>query len=228
MNDTTYASPFSWRYARPSLRELFSERERRKLWRAVWVALAEAQERAGLVSAEELADLRAHAEEIDLPASLAIEREIGHDLMAEIRVYAGQATVGGGKIHLGATSMDVEDTVETFRMRRALSEIVGGLDILLRAFAERIEQYADLVCMGYTHLQPAEPTTLGYRLAVYAQDLLLDRTLLLTVREQLTAKGIRGAVGTSASYMRLLDGTGHTPEEQEREVLAHFELEARD
>jgi adenylosuccinate lyase len=228
MNDTTYASPFSWRYARPSLRELFSERERRKLWRAVWVALAEAQERAGLVSAEELADLRAHAEEIDLPASLAIEREIGHDLMAEIRVYAGQATVGGGKIHLGATSMDVEDTVETFRMRRALSEIVGGLDILLRAFAERIEQYADLVCMGYTHLQPAEPTTLGYRLAVYAQDLLLDRTLLLTVREQLTAKGIRGAVGTSASYMRLLDGTGHTPEEQEREVLAHFELAARD
>jgi adenylosuccinate lyase len=228
MNDTTYASPFSWRYARPSLRELFSERERRKLWRAVWIALAEAQERAGLVSAEELADLRAHAEEIDLPAALAIEREIGHDLMAEIRVYASQATVGGGKIHLGATSMDVEDTVEMFRMRRALSEIVGALDILLRAFAERIEQYADLVCMGYTHLQPAEPTTLGHRLAVYAQDLLLDRTLLLTVREQLTAKGIRGAVGTSASYTRLLDGTGHTPEEQERDVLAHFELEARD
>ncbi|MGD1066644.1 MAG: adenylosuccinate lyase [Vulcanimicrobiaceae bacterium] len=228
MNDTTYASPFSWRYARPSLRALFSEQERRKLWRAVWIALAEAQQQAGLVSAEEVADLRAHAGEIDLEAALAIEREIGHDLMAEIRVFARQATVGGGKIHLGATSMDVEDTVETYRMRLALGEIVRSLDALLVAFADRIEQYADLVAMGYTHLQPAEPTTLGYRLAVYAQDLLIDRAMLLTAREQLTAKGIRGAVGTSSSYTRLLDGTGRTPEDQERDVLATFDLQARD
>ncbi|HTW85641.1 MAG TPA: adenylosuccinate lyase [Candidatus Sulfotelmatobacter sp.] len=228
MNDTTYASPFSWRYARPSLRALFSERERRKLWRAVWIALAEAQQQAGLVSPDELADLRAHANEIDLEAALEIEREIGHDLMAEIRVFAKQATVGGGKIHLGATSMDVEDTVETYRLRLALDEIVHGLDALLLAFAERIDQHAELVCMGYTHLQPAEPTTLGYRLAVYGQDLLIDRALLLNAREQLTAKGIRGAVGTSASYTRLLDGTGRTPEEQEQDVLDAFGLTARD
>jgi adenylosuccinate lyase len=228
VNDTTYASPFSWRYARPSLRELFSERERRKLWRAVWVALAEAQQRAGLVTTEELDDLRAHAEEIDLPAALAIEREIGHDLMAEIRVYARQATVGGGKIHLGATSMDVEDNVETFRMRLALDQIVGALDDVLRAFAAQIERRADLVCMGYTHLQPAEPTTVGYRLAVYAQDLLIDRAMLLAAREQLTAKGIRGAVGTSASYTQLLDGTPRTPQDQENDVLGRFDLTARD
>lgn len=228
MNDTTYASPFSWRYSRPALRELFSEGERRKLWRAVWVALAEAQQRAGLVTTAELDDLRAHANEIDLEAALAIEREIGHDLMAEIRVYASQATVGGGKIHLGATSMDVEDTVETFRMRLALDRIVAALDDLLRAFALQIDRHADLVCMGYTHLQPAEPTTLGYRLAVWAQDLLIDRAMLLAVREQLTAKGIRGAVGTSASYTRLLDGTSRTPQDQEDDVLGAFNLRARD
>lgn len=228
MNDTTYASPFSWRYGRPSLRELFSERERRKLWRAVWVALAEAQLRAGLVSQAELDDLRAHSEEIDLDAALAIEREIGHDLMAEIRVFAKQATIGGGKIHLGATSMDVEDNVETFRMRRALDSIVDSLDALLLAFAEQIDRRADLVCMGYTHLQPAEPTTLGYRLAVYAQDLLIDRAMLVNAREQLTAKGIRGAVGTSASYTRLLEGTPSTPEQQETDVLQRFKLQARD
>ena len=228
MNDTTYASPFSWRYARQSLRELFSERERRKLWRAVWVALAEAQQSAGLVSEAEVDDLRAHAEEIDLPAALEIEREIGHDLMAEIRVFAQQATVGGGKIHLGATSMDVEDTVETFRMRLALAQISGALDELLAAFATRIDHHADLICMGYTHLQPAEPTTLGYRLAVYAQDLLIDRAMLLAVREQLTAKGIRGAVGTSASYTRLLDGTPRTAQQQEDDVLGRFALTARD
>jgi len=228
VNDTTYASPFSWRYARPALRELFSERERRKLWRAVWVALAEAQQRAGLVTQAEVDDLRAHAGDIDLAAALAIEHEIGHDLMAEIRVYASQATVGGGKIHLGATSMDVEDTVETFRMRLALDQIVAALDELLRAFELQIDRYADLVCMGYTHLQPAEPTTLGYRLAVYAQDLLIDRAMLLAAREQLTAKGIRGAVGTSASYMRLLEGTTRTPQDQEDDVLRAFDLTARD
>jgi adenylosuccinate lyase len=228
VNDTTYASPFSWRYARPALRELFSERERRKLWRAVWVALAEAQQRAGLVTQAELDDLRAHAGDIDLAAALAIEREIGHDLMAEIRVYASQATVGGGKIHLGATSMDIEDTVETFRMRLALDQIASALDGLLGAFELQIDRYADLVCMGYTHLQPAEPTTLGYRLAVYAQDLLIDRAMLLAAREQLTAKGIRGAVGTSASYVRLLEGTKVTPQDQEDDVLRAFELSARD
>ena len=228
MNETNYASPFSWRYGRSTMRELFSERRRRELWRAVWVALAEAQQRAGLVSQAELDDLRAHAAEIDLDAALAIEKEIGHDLMAEIRVFAKQATIGGGKIHLGATSMDVEDNVETFRMRLALDAIVAALDDVLRAFAAQIDRYADLVCMGYTHLQPAEPTTLGYRLAVYAQDLLIDRAMLLAAREQLTAKGIRGAVGTSASYLRLYAGTERTAQEQEDDVLRGFALNTRD
>jgi adenylosuccinate lyase len=228
MNETTYASPFSWRYARMELRELFSERERRKLWRAVWIALAESQFHSGLVSQAELDDLRAHGADIDLAAALAIEHEIGHDLMAEIRVFAKQATIGGGKIHLGATSMDIEDTVEMYRLRLALRAILAALDALLGAFATQIERYADKVCMGYTHLQPAEPTTVGYRLAVYAQDVLIDRAALLFVYEQLTAKGIRGAVGTSASYMRLLAGSGRTPAEQEDDVLGAFDLSARD
>ena len=228
MDDTTYASPFSWRYGRAELRELFSERERRRLWRAVWVALARSQSRSGLVSAYELADIAAHAGEIDIAAAHAIEREIGHDLMAEIRVFASQATVGGGKIHLGATSMDVEDTVETYRMRRALALLGESLHALLGGFAARVEQYASLACMGYTHLQPAEPTTLGYRLAVYAQDLLIDETQLRAAYDALTAKGIRGAVGTSASYERLLAGTGRSARDQEDEILAEFDLTARD
>ena len=228
MNDKTYNSPFAWRYGRPELRALFSEHERRKLWRAVWIALAESQSKSGLVTAEELADLRAHGEDIDLEAALAIEREIGHDLMAEIRVYASQARVGGGKIDLGATSMDIEDTVETFRLRLGLRLLLAALDALLAAFVLQIERYADTICMGYTHLQPAEPTTVGYRLAVYAQDVLIDRAALVFAGTQLTAKGIRGAVGTSASYTRLLAPSGRTPEQQEADVLGAFELEARD
>jgi adenylosuccinate lyase len=210
------------------MRSLFSERERRRLWRAVWVALAESQERSGLITRAELDDIRAHADDIDVEAALAFEHEIGHDLMAEIRVFASQAKLGGGKLHLGATSMDIEDTVETFRMRRALAMLGVSIHALLRAFAVKIMRYADLTCMAHTHLQPAEPTTVGYRLAVYAQDLLIDEVQLRAAYSQLTAKGIRGATGTSASYTQLLRGTGRTAREQEEEVLAAFDLQARD
>ena len=227
MNYRSYASPFSWRYGSAELRTLFSEEERRKLWRAVWVALAQAQERAGLITAEELADLQAHADQIDIEAALEIEREIHHDLMAEIRVFASQATVGGGKLHLGATSMDIEDTVETYRLRLGLAYVGANLHALLHGFAAKVRQYADLVCMAFTHLQPAEPTTLGYRLGVYAQDLLIDDTNLRFVFEQLTTKGLRGAVGTAASYEQLLDHQG-TSAMFEDHVLERFGLRARD
>ncbi len=220
-----YASPFSWRYGRPELRALFSERERRRLWRVVWVALAEAQ--PGLVSPAELEDLRAHARDVDVEAALAIERETHHDLVSELQLFATQAPIGGGRLHLGATSMDVEDTVEIYRLRRALSLLGAELRRLLGRFGERIREHADLVCMGFTHLQPAEPTTMGYRLALYAQDLLADYDHLRFVFEQLRAKGLRGAVGTSASYEALLGGNGAS-EEMERRVLAHFGLDARD
>jgi len=228
MDDRTYASPFSWRYGSAELRELFSERERRRLWRAVWIALARSQAKSGLVTAEELADLEAHQSDVDLPAALAIEREIGHDLMAEIRVFAAQAPLGGKKLHLGATSMDIEDTVETYRMRRALGLIGESLRALLAGFGALVERYAELTAMGYTHLQFAEPTTVGYRLAIYAQDLLIDDTQLRAAFDALTAKGIRGAVGTSASYERLLRGTGRRARDQEADVLAVFGLAARD
>ena len=228
MDRSKYASPFSWRYGRAELRELFSETQRRRLWRALWVALAEAQQRSGLLSAAEVEDLRAHQHEIDLDAALAIEHEIGHDLMAEIRVFASQAKIGGGKLHFGATSMDIEDPVETYRMRIALAAIGARLGELLSALAIAVTRYADVVCMGFTHLQPAEPTTLGHRLAVYAQDLLIDDATLRFVYENLTTKGIRGAVGTSASYEALLAGTGRTAAQQEAEILEQFDLRARD
>jgi adenylosuccinate lyase len=227
MDHRTYASPFSWRYGRAELRSLFSEQRRRRLWRAVWVALAEAQAAQGLVAQAELDDLRAHAGDVDIEAALAIEREIHHDLMAEIRLFASQAKRGGGKLHLGATSMDVEDTVETYRLRLALAYVGSSLRELLAAFGAKIRAYADLVCMAYTHLQPAEPTTLGYRFASYAQDLLIDDENLRFVFNNLTTKGLRGAVGTAASYERLLGDNGRSAE-IEAYVLERFGLTARE
>jgi adenylosuccinate lyase len=227
MTYESYASPFSWRYGRESLRSLFSETTRRRLWREVWVALAEAQAAQGLLDESEVNDLRAHAGNIDIEAAVEIEREIHHDLMAEIRVFARQAPHGGRKLHLGATSMDIEDTVETYRLRLALSSVGESLDALLAAFGAKIRRYADLVCIGYTHLQPAEPTTLGYRLAAYAQDLLVDDENLRCVFENLTTKGLRGAVGTAASYERLTDGRGVSAA-IEGYVLERFGLHARE
>ncbi|MGA8100288.1 MAG: lyase family protein, partial [Candidatus Cybelea sp.] len=162
-----------------------------------------------------------------IEAAIEIEREIHHDLMAEIRVFAQQARRGGGKLHLGATSMDVEDTVETYRLRLALSYIGENLSELLGAFGAKIRTYADLVCMAYTHLQPAEPTTLGYRLASYAQDLLVDDENLRFVFQNLTTKGLRGAVGTAASYERLIRHSGRSSE-IEAYVLERFGLLARE
>ncbi|MHB1551306.1 MAG: adenylosuccinate lyase [Vulcanimicrobiaceae bacterium] len=227
MDHATYASPFSWRYGRTELRALFSELERRRLMRQVWVALAEAQSRYGLVSPAEVEDLRAHVSDVDIDAALEIEREIQHDLMAEIRVYASQAAAGGGKLHLGATSMDIEDTVETYRMRRALALIGASLHALLARFSVKIREYAEMACMGLTHLQPAEPTTLGYRFAAYAQDLTIDESNLRFAFENLTAKGLRGAVGTAASYEHLLSGSGESAQ-MEAYVLERFGLPARE
>ena len=222
----TYLSPYTWRYGSPEMRRIWSEINRRRLWRRVWVALAEAEQAAGLVTGEQVADLQVHSQDIDLERALAIEAEIHHDLMAEVRTYAEQCRAGGGIIHLGATSMDIEDNAEALRVRDALDLVLSGLVRLLEAFAGQIEQWADAPTMAFTHLQPAEPTTVGYRLAQYGQDLLTDYLDLQRVREGIRGKGLKGAVGTSASYVQLLLGTGMSPAELEARVMRSLGLAA--
>ena len=202
--DDAYLSPFTWRYGSRAMRELWSEGHKRRLWRRVWVALAEAQCEAGLVQAEQVEDLRAHADEVDMDRAHEIEREIRHDLMAEVRTFAEQAALGGGIIHLGATSMDVQDNADALRLREATDLILTRVQELTEAFAEQIERWADTPTMAFTHLQPAEPTTIGYRLAQYGQDLLTDLEDLRVLRASIRGKGFKGATGTSASYTQLL------------------------
>ena len=197
---STYSSPFSWRYGSDQMRKIFSEENKYKLWRKIWVALARAQNKTGLVSSEELKDLEKNQDNIDIERIWEIEKDTCHDVVAAIREFAEKAKLGGGKIHLGATSMDITDNAETARIKEALGVIEKELIALLKVFGEKSEKYAQLTCMGYTHLQPAEPTTLGYRLAFYAQDLLLDLDFLQFVKKNLKSKGIKGAVGTSASF----------------------------
>ena len=221
----TYLSPLTWRYGSEEMRAIWSELHKRLLMRRFWVALATAEHEAGLVSAEQVADLAAHQDDIDLERAAQIEAEIRHDLMAEIRTYAEQCPVGGGIIHLGATSMDVLDTVEPLRLREAADLLLARLADLLRALVEQIEDKADLACIGFTHLQPAEPTTVGYRLAQYGYDLWVDWQELTRTR-RIAGKGLRGAVGTSASYSQLLRDSEWTPELLEARVLEMLGLDA--
>lgn len=200
----SYQSPFTWRYGSDEMRTIWSEVHKRLSWRRIWVALAEAQVDYNLVKPEQVEDLRAHQDEIDIQRALQIEAEIHHDLMAELKTFAEQSPVGGGILHLGATSMDIEDNADVLRIRQSLEIIIAELRQLLLLFAEKIEAYADLHLMAFTHLQPAEPSTLGYRLALYAQDLMLDWEALGRARRGLKGKGFKGAVGTGAAYSELI------------------------
>lgn len=224
----TYISPFTWRYGSEEMRKIFSEIRTRADWRRIWVHLAEAQADYGLVSKKEVADLKSKmaVENIDLKRAHEIEEEIKHDLMAEIRTYAEQTPVGGGKIHLGATSADIEDNADILKLLQATDIILTRLVNCLDAISKNVMKYTDLPCIGWTHLQPAEPTTLGYRFATYAQDLVLDITSIEVLRQRfIKGKGLKGAVGTSAAFKNLLKNVAE-PFELEEKVMSKLGLES--
>ncbi|MFQ5434541.1 MAG: adenylosuccinate lyase [Anaerolineae bacterium] len=221
---SSYISPFTWRYGGSTMRQVWSESHKRRLMRRLWVALAAAQHEAGLVTAVQLADLQQHQDHVDIDRALAIEQETRHDVMAEIRTFAEQCPEGGGIIHWGATSADVTDNVDVLRQREAARLIEAALGKLLAALADRIETTAALPVMAHTHIQPAEPTTLGYRFAVYAQDLLDDLADLRCLIANLRGKGLKGAVGTQASYQEILQGTGMSPQDMEAIAMRQLDL----
>lgn len=216
---TTYLSPFTIRYGTDDMRSIWSEENKRKLWRKVWAALAKAEHNAGLLNTEELADIVKHQNDIDIAKSREREKKVYHELMSELQIFSEQCKIGGGKLHLGATSTDIVDNATHLQVQAALALTKKSLKHVLRLFAEKIEQYTNTVCIGYTHLQPAQPTTLGYRFAFYAQDLLLDLQFLEKIETMLQSKGLKGAVGTQASFVELLKNSKVTPEDLEENFL---------
>ena len=222
----TFISPLTWRYGSSEMKEIWSERNKRLILRRVWVALAKVQNKVGLVSDAQLADLQAHSEDVDIERSLEIEATIHHDLMAEIKTYAEQCKVGGGIIHLGATSMDVLDNADAIRLKEAIRLILARTKELRNTFASQAMRYKDLPCMAFTHIQSAEVTTVGYRLALVVQD--LDECSSELEGLDIRGKGMKGAVGTRASYKCLLDGTGLSSEEMDKAVMDELGLTAYD
>ena len=227
-NHNSYVSPLSWRYGSEEMKEIFSEVHKRKLLRRVWIALARAQEKAGIVTREQVEELEAHKDDIDIEKATEIESVIHHDLMAEIKTYASQCPKAGGIIHLGATSMDALDNADAVRFLEALELTEKRLDDLVDAISEKAEEYKTVPTMAFTHIQPAEITTIGYRLSQTIQDLLDDREQLVFVKKSIRGKGMKGAVGTAASYKELLSESGISSIEMENMVMDELGIKAYD
>ncbi len=221
-----YLSPFTWRYGSQNMREIWGEVNKRRLWRQIWIALATVQSELGIVKPEQVEDLKVHKDNIDIENAHRLEADLKHDLMAEVHTYAEQVGASGGIIHLGATSMDIEDNADAMRIQQGTAYIVARLHTVLGVIREQVVEWADAATMAFTHLQPAEPTTIGYRLAQYAQDLQVDLLDLARILDQIRGKGFKGAVGTSASYGELLDGKGITTREFESRVMSHLGIDA--
>ena len=223
---STYLSPLTWRYGSDVMRKIFSEKHKYELWRKIWVALAQAQHQAGLVSKEELEDLKKHEKEIDIEKIFELEKDTKHDVVAAIKEFAEKTKIGGGKIHLGATSMDIVDNADMIRIQEALVIVEKKVIAILNLLADKIEEYSDFPCLGYTHLQPAEPTTVGYRLAFYAQDLLTAHEFIQFAKKTIKGKGMKGAVGTAASYQELLKNKSMNVDELETTVMKNLGIES--
>ena len=225
---TIYESPLSWRYGSKEMKEIFSEVHKRKLLRRVWIALARAEEKAGVVIKEQVEELEAHKDDIDIEKATEIENAIHHDLMAEIKTYASQCPKAGGIIHLGATSMDALDNADAVRFTEALALTLKRLDDLVDALSEKTEAYKNVPTMAFTHIQPAEITTIGYRLSQTLQDLLDDREQLVFVKKNIRGKGMKGAVGTAASYKELVAESSVSSIELENMVMEELGIKAYD
>jgi adenylosuccinate lyase len=214
-----YECPLVTRNASRAMAELFSPRRRALAWRRVWLALAEAQCEMGLgVSRRAVAALRRALERIDLAAAARHERRTRHDVVAHLHAYADAAPEARGVLHLGATSMDVVDNADLLILRDALTLVRDWLVNVVFALADQARRHRSLACLGWTHYQPAQPTTLGKRAATWCWDFVRDLNEVQTRLDGLALRGVRGATGTQASFLKLCGGRAARVERLERLV----------
>src|SRR6184192_4340540 len=203
----TYSSPLSQRYASPAMQALWGERRRIGLWRRLWLALMEVERELGAdIPERALAELRAHLDDADLERVAEHEKRIRHDVMAHIHHLGEQAPTARPFIHLGATSAYVTDNADLILMREGLQLLLGRVAAVLVALAKPARRYRDVACLAYTHFQPAQLTTVGKRITLWMQELLLDAEELLHRLDTLQFRGVKGTTGTQASFLELFDG----------------------
>ena len=225
----TFLSPFTWRYGSKEMRKLFSVlNERVVLPGKIWVAVAKIQAKHEIIRQEQYEDIKNGIENADqyqvLLRSLELEKTFKHDVIATKEAFAEFCPEGGSVIHHGMTSMDIVNNVEALILQEALEITQTRITELLNSLVNLMKDNLDLVCMGWTHLRSAEPTTFSYRFAQYAQDLLNDLQSLKNLK--IKGKGFKGATGTSASYEEMFKDTGYDAEFFEMSVLKELNFEA--
>jgi adenylosuccinate lyase len=202
-----YSSPLAERYASRQMLELWSARERYGLWRRLWLALAEAERELGVdIPDEALAEMRAHLDDVDFAAVARYESKLRHDVMAHVYAFGDVAPAARRVIHLGATSAYVTDNADLILMRRGLELLRAKLLGVLSELATFARRWRDEPALGYTHLQPAQLTTVGKRATLWMQDLVLDLDDLEYRIATLPFRGVKGTTGTQASFLDLLGG----------------------
>lgn len=214
-----YTSPLSTRYASREMQFIFSADNKFRTWRRLWIALAETEQELGLdITDAQLAELRAHAEDIDYAAAADYEKKLRHDVMAHVHTYGDSCPAARGIIHLGATSCYVGDNTDIIIMRDALNLVRKKLVNVIAKLSAFADKYKNLPTLGYTHFQPAQPTTVGKRATLWIQDLLLDLAEVEYRLSTLKLLGSKGTTGTQASFLELFDGNQDKVKEAERRI----------
>ncbi len=202
-----YVSPLVERFATKEMSTLWGAQRKFSTWRRCWVALAEAEKELGLpITEEQIAELRAHVDDIDFAKAEAYEQKFRHDVMAHVHAYGDVAPKAKAIIHLGATSCYVSDNTDLILMREGLHLVLAkAVNVLARLKAFALE-YKDLATLGFTHYQPAQLVTVGKRACLWAQDLLFDLESVEAVLARMRCRGVKGTTGTQASFLELFDG----------------------
>ena len=203
----TYVSPFSTRYSSREMQYIFSEDFKFKTWRRLWISLAKAEKALGLdITDEQIAELETHADDINYAEAEAREREVRHDVMSHVYAYGLQCPKAAGIIHLGATSCYVGDNTDVVILRDASKIILQKAAQVIKNLSEFAMKYKDLPCLAYTHLQPAQLTTVGKRATLWINELIMDVENLEFQLSKLKLLGSKGTTGTQASFMELFEG----------------------
>ncbi|MFL5464953.1 MAG: adenylosuccinate lyase [Gemmatimonadaceae bacterium] len=207
MPSSRYSSPLAERYASTAMLELWSPATRHGLWRRLWLALAEAERELGVdIPEDAIRQMRDNLDKIDFGAVAAYEKRFRHDVMAHVHAFGDVAPAAKPFIHLGATSAYVTDNADLIMMRRGLDLLRGRALDVIRALAEFAERWRDQPTLGYTHLQPAQLTTVGKRATLWMQDLVLDIEDIDYRRRTLPFRGVKGTTGTQASFLEIFEG----------------------
>ena len=215
-----YENPLNTRYASREMQENFGDEKRFRLWRKLWIALAESEMELGLpVTQEQVDEMKAHAEDIDYAKADAYERQVRHDVMAHVKTFGDAAPKAAPIIHLGATSCFVDCNSEVMIMRDALDIITRKLVNVMEKLKNFALKYKDVPTLGFTHLQPAQLTTVGKRATLWLQDLMLDYESVENLYAHFRLRGVKGTTGTQASFLELFDGDAERVKELERRVV---------